>query len=302
MGLDRRELLKGVVLSATSGALAYAAEAAHAKDAVSETAAAADTPRRPWEIIDTNIHLFQWPFRRLPYDTTGDLIGKLRSLEIKQAWAGSFEGVLHRDLGGVNARLAEACGDAPPGLLIPFGSVNPQLPDWEEDLRRCHQRFRMPGIRLHPNYHDYSLSDPRFERLLAMAAERGLWVQLAVTLEDRRTQHPKLQVPDVDLTPLPDLIDRVAGAKVMLLNYRPSGNLLDRLAKTPGLYFDTARVESTDGIARLMQAVSADGVVFGSHAPLLIMEAALIKVYESQLNEGEISRLVSKNAIRMLST
>ncbi len=43
------------------------------------------------EIIDTNLSLFQWPFRRLPLDDTGLLIKKIRALGITQGWAGSLE-------------------------------------------------------------------------------------------------------------------------------------------------------------------------------------------------------------------
>ena len=306
MSLGRRDLLKGAVLGA-AGAVAYAAETVAAENGTVQSCPndAANGPQvspRPWQIIDANVHLFQWPFRRLQYDTVDGLAAKLKALHIKQAWAGSYEGLLHRDLDGVNTRLAEACRRAPTGLLVPFGSVNPVLPDWQEDLRRCHEKLAMPGIRLHPNYHGYTLRDERFEEILVMAAERGLRIQLVVAMEDTRTQHPQLQVPDVDLEPLADVISRVPTAKLMLLNFRPAGTVLERLAATRGDWFDTARIESTDGIATWMRRAVRDRFVFGSHAPLLVYEAALIKVYEAELAEAEVSDLLEHNASRFLQS
>jgi predicted TIM-barrel fold metal-dependent hydrolase len=121
-------------------------------------------------IIDTNVSLSRWPFRRLVGDETPDLVAGLRKRNVTQAWAGSFDGIFHKDISSVNSRLATECRTYGQGILLPFGSVNPKLPDWQEDLRRCQEEHKMVGIRLHPNYHGYDLKDPAFEELLKLAA------------------------------------------------------------------------------------------------------------------------------------
>ena len=123
-------------------------------------------------IIDTNVNLFKWPFRRMKYGETRSLVAKLRHHRITKAWAGNFEALFSKSINEVNARLAEECRVNGEGILIPFGTVNPAWPDWEEDLRRCHEVHRMPGIRLYPAYQTFDLNHIEFPRLMSQATDR----------------------------------------------------------------------------------------------------------------------------------
>lgn len=248
----------------------------------------------PFSIIDTNVSLFQWPFRRLPLDNVVDLVKKFRLLGITQAWAGSFEAILHRDLRAANERLGKTCANY--SELLPVGAINLTLPGWEGDLRRCIQRHRMHAIRLHPNYHGYTLEEPAVSRLLQKASEANLLVQISVAMEDSRTQHKLVQVPDVDLSHLPKLLGRIPNAKIQILNHRSPLRLMESLAAFPGVSFDTARVDATDGPTKLLRTVPPGRVMFGTHSPFLIPEAALIRSGESNLTDEELVSLFQKNA------
>ncbi|MCA8994508.1 MAG: amidohydrolase family protein [Planctomycetaceae bacterium] len=267
--MSRRELL--AVSAGAASALALAEEAS--------AFAELEVPQK--RIIDANVSLFRWPFRRFPLDETRLLAEKLQSLGVSEAWAGSFEGVFHRDVAGVNSRLVDECRKHP--IFLPIGSVNLTLPGWETDLQRCLGQHNMVGVRVHPNYHGYTLEREAFAELLSIAAEAGRFVQIAVSMEDTRTQNELVPVADVDISPLVPLLKQHQKARVHLLNYRPQATFLEQIRELPGVYFDTARVDGTDSIPRLVEAAAPGRVLFGSHAPFLVPEAALIRTHESGL-------------------
>ena len=256
-------------------------------------------------MIDTNVDLFRWPFRRLIGDDPASLVARLRKKGVTQAWTASFEGLLCRDVAGVNIRLAEACRRQGRDFLVPFGSVNPKSPDWEEDLRRCHEVHRMPGIRLHPNYHGYKLDDPAFARLLGLAAKRGLLVQIALSMEDTRTQFPLMQVPTVDPAPLADLLPRLPKLRLVLLNAGYWGGSrtphIRKIREAGNVWFDIAMNEGVGGLARLITKTSSSRVVFGSHYPFFYFESALLKIRSAGLPHDQELAITEGNARSILN-
>jgi predicted TIM-barrel fold metal-dependent hydrolase len=253
-------------------------------------------------MIDCNVALERWPFRRLNLDEPARLVAKLQSRGVTQAWAGSFDGLFHRDIASVNQRLADSCRQFR-DFLKPFGTVNPALPDWQDDLRRCHEVHKMPGLRLHPNYQGYTLDDPRFAELLSLATERGLIVQLALSMEDERTQHALHRIPHVDPKPLPEIVAKLPKLKLVLLNAFRSLPLLKaaEVAKAGQVWFDIAMLESVAGVAKLVEQVSPERVLFGSHSPLFYFESAELKLVESGLPEPILKQIRSSNAERLIS-
>lgn len=263
---------------------------------------AAALPTVPSGLIDTTVHLSPWTTRHAWATTPAALSAGLKRHGVTSAWVGSFEGVLHTDLAGANARLASACAPSG-GLLRAFGTVNPAFPDWEDDLRRCHEGHRMPGVRLYPSYHGYQLDDPRFLRLLDLAGRRRLLVQIVVTIEDDRSQNPALTAAPVQAAPLADALAKVPGVRVMLLNSTTrvlgSAPLVQRLTQA-GVAFEIATLEGVAGIEGLLQKVPDIRLCFGSHTPYFYFEAALLKLEESALTPAQLAAVRHVQATSIL--
>lgn len=255
-------------------------------------------------IIDTNVYLSRWPFRHLEGDEPASLVAKLRQRNVAQAWAGSFDGMLHKDIASVNTRLAQACRTHGQGLLAPFGSVNPKLPDWQDDVRRCQEAHKMPGIRLHPNYHGYTLDDPVFAELLKLAAARRLIVQLALCMEDARTQPLLMRVPPVDIAPLADVVKATPGLRLELLNCTSNIEMEQYRAALAAsdVYAEFSMVDGIAGVARLVHEFPLQRVLFGSYYPFFYFESALFKVQESGLDESSKNAICAANARQLMGT
>lgn len=276
-------------------------------------------------LIDVNITLGQWPTRRAPCDDSTVLVAKLREHNVIEAWAGSYDGLFHQDLGAVNDRLVAACratsvmpaqsststleatktlsATAPELQLRPFGSINPLDLNWRAELNRCAETHRMPGIRLHPNYHGYPLDHPDFAAALQLAAERKLIVQLVVIMEDARMMHPLMRVPPVDIGPLANVVAKILGLRLVLLNATSAANRTDklfRILEAGEVYVEIAMLDVAPCIETLLEKIPIERIVFGSHTPSFYFEASRLKLDESRLSSMQQHAIAHETARRLL--
>ncbi|MEY4939372.1 MAG: hypothetical protein RIQ93_1107, partial [Verrucomicrobiota bacterium] len=278
----------------------------------------ATSSSQPLGIIDTNVNLFDWPFRELKYSDTKSLVAKLKKHRIIEAWAGSFEALLHKDMDGVNTRLAAECRNHGGGVLRAFGSVNLAWPDWEEDVRRCHEVHKMPGIRIYPGYQPFDLDHPGLPNLLKLTEERGLLLQVVFGMEDPRVHHPIITVGRASAGPLLKALKTRPNARVQLLHFSGSvrGEDLHEFMTQTKTIMDFSRLEGNGAVGRMIGAVAGepstgapaqtaarvpvDRLCFGSHAPFFPVETGILKLIESPLDAAQLQAIMQDNARRAL--
>lgn len=247
---------------------------------------------------DVNVMVGHYPFRHLPLADPARMAKTLKEKGVSRAWTGSAEALIHRDIRGVNDRLVEACQTHGAGVLKPFGAVNPKFPGWEDDLKRCVEVHRMPGIRLHPDFHGYNLADPDLAKLLAAANERKLVVVIVGRMEEERVQHPLFHVAPAVFTPLPAALRTLPELRVVVANWRmdPMTESFAPLSRLPNVYFEIAMIEAVGKTKRLAERVGVGRVLFGSHAPVFVWDSAALKLKEADFNAEDETRIRTTNA------
>ncbi len=260
-------------------------------------------------IIDTHVYLGQWPHARLAAGEPRELCELLRQNNVTQAWVGSFDGLFHKDIAAANSRLAESCSKYGDGMLIPFGAVNPTLPDWEDDLRRCHEKHHMPGIRLHPGYHGYTLADTRFSQLLGLAAKAKLVVQLVVWLDDARHRWLTPAADSADLSP-----SSLAGPRsgqplpatpprLMILGSRAEDISPWKAAfSRTDVYFDFSRYSPASKQVEHEALRSSERIVFGSGTPLRPLHLLSTLLAESDITHDRRQTIEHEVAAKLIGS
>ncbi|WP_207592310.1 amidohydrolase family protein [Halomontanus rarus] len=148
-----------------------------------------EEPREEY-IVDANAYVGQWPF--YPFDSSAEeLIETMDRKGVDRAIVSSLGSVFYRNPQHGNRELLDDIAGYE-DRLVPFATIDPTFPGWEDDLRHCVETLDMQGVRLLPAYHDYEIDAPEAKELLRACADLEVPAMLVPALEDQRGRHPRV--------------------------------------------------------------------------------------------------------------
>ena len=246
-------------------------------------------------MIDINVSYGTWPFHATGFQRIDDLDEHLKTCGITTALVSHIGAVWNPDVDGYNQTLIRDCSDKPG--LIPIPVVNPA---WPVPLNKANNLENVPGVRIYPSYHGYSLNDPAMDALVDYMLSRDLVLFIQMRLEDERMQHPLARVNAVSVEDILSLHTRFPRLQIVCLNaYLPEVRQVAERSDRIG--FDTAFCEWLFTMECMLDVLPSENIYLGTHSPFLYTQAGILKVTQSRVADPIKEQITTENAVRLLA-
>lgn len=258
--------------------------------------------------IDFHTYIGHWPFRQLRGNTAAGLVEYMGRFGVDQAVVSNINGVFYKNTQPANEELAEAVKPFP-CRFIPYAVINPSYPDWEHDLEVCHDKLGMKGLRLYPQYHDYSLTGVRLAKLLERAHGLKMPVVFSRWLVDDRQRSWMDIGGRLNLESLLPVVRDNPGTFVLLnMEHVPVKDDDLQALRKMDVYFDTVYATgclpglSGYDILRAVKEIGAERFLFGSAVPFRDPVSALVRLeILNELDAAARDAIWAGNAQRLLN-
>jgi len=258
-------------------------------------------------LLDTNAYVGHWPFQQLNYNTCAGLLERMNRFGVDLSVVSNRNGIFYKNTQSANEELYDEINSDKRfrDRFIPFAVINPIYAGWKDDLDVCMNKMCMKGIRLHPIYHDYELTDPRCIELVSIARDRELPVVLSLRMVDSRPRSWMDIQKEWVLKDIIPIIRAVPEVKYLIVNVANSTELSDEeteLIRKVNIIFDTSG-RAVSNLGEMITRFGKEKFAFGTHSPVLDYLSGLLRIEslrETEADEDTKELLRSGNAIRML--
>lgn len=227
------------------------------------------------KIIDVNAAFGFWPIQRIPFTDLAALDAVYERLGIGEVWLSAVESILYPEPATFDQALFARMEAFP--RFRPVLTVNPLMANWEAELRDAQREHPLAAIRLFPSYHGCAPDHPEAVRLAAVAGELGLPMLVQMRVNDERNQPVCMQVAGAKATAIAALSLAVPETTIIALSSY-YGELADLAKGSHRLLAELSFLDGASPILWAQEAFPAERLVFGSLAPWLYPDAALMKL------------------------
>ena len=254
-------------------------------------------------ILDMHVLLGRWPFAPLQYDTVEGVLKLMDRAGIDVAVVTSLNSVFYYDCEIGNREVGEACAQHP-DRFIPFVVLNPHLLQWKGHLQECLEAYGVKGIKLHPDYHKYSLLDDAAAEVMAEAQRLSLPVWIQTSIQDMRHHPGYCFVREVPILEVARAVERYADNTLIIAggkHFRTRVPELLDATRREDYYIVTDGIGGPyDGLGGLVERIGSARLLFGTRTPILYAEAAVMTVEQSTIGEPDRARILWENGAALL--
>ena len=235
-------------------------------------------------VFDANVALGRRHDRRVSADTPEETVSEMARAGIQRALVYSPHAVNFDSRDGNNLLFESVQGH---DALVPQFVGNPAVDNLDEFSAEIEER-NIRSVRLAPGPHNYAFQD---------------WI-VGAWLEWMESVNLPFWVdaPNIDPSELRDTMEAHPNVNVLLaeVHYSHLSWAMPLLKSLPNAYIEISRFVSVNGVARLLDTVGGERILFGSRFPESSMAPQLYNLHLNGLSNEVLAAICAGNLERLL--
>ena len=252
-------------------------------------------------VIDSCTYIGHWPFRKLSCEKISQTADRAEKAKITHIVCTNLNSIFYIDpMEGNREFLEDLKGYYGKVAVLPFAVINPTYIEWERDLREC-AALGFSGVQLTPQYHGYSLYDPRAAKAYQIAGELGLAVKIDIGFENLRQRSQMDTFTDVSGDELASLLSASDKPTTIVSTSFPTSlgdNVINAANQRDNVFFNLIYVDSFTGrqLEDCISKLTTKRLCFGTASPFRYIEPQYVKLFCSGAADSDgLENILYKN-------